>query len=347
MDVRLIQKGDRGLFISNGNKLLFPDRSWKDARVGFAHNIRITLDKGTYAFVKGDMLETLPIEYTDLMQREGLGAYYRKGEIEGQQYITEWTPSGADNGGYRIFVRAKQPDGASLERVVLTGRRDSAITCLSDLSKAIDVSEVLIKSSPELKFEDDYEYAFEMFKLLRMLYEKSGVGGRVKAGIRIYNSSIVVVKHVFEYSSPMFDVYRYVGEVGSGHFERVDAFPSTNAEKLFEKSEPLDMSEIESLAMEFKVCIPYSEYTGKCFDERLTSKVFECLGSGVVVYAFNMVGYDSSWFDTDEAQPYIDLVEDSFERLAYLKKRLAKTGVGLDKLSSLNVRRWLVPFEEK
>ena len=65
------------------------------------------------------------------------------------------------------------------------------------------------------------------------------------------------------------------------------------------------------------------------------------------MYAFNMVGYDSSWFDTDEAQPYIDLVEDSFERLAYLKKRLAKTGVGLDKLSSLNVRRWLVTFEEK
>lgn len=346
MEVRLIQKGDRGLFISNGSKLLFPDRSWKDAKEGFAYDVEITLDKGTYAFVRGKMLQTTPIGVEDLMDSESIGSQYRSGTINGQDFLIEWRSGSSEFHGYRVFLRTEKDGNVSLERLIMVGKRDTSINFLAEYSKPIDMTEVLTKSSQVLNFDGDEEYAFEMFKLLNAIYERDSFAGKVKVKIRVYNSSLAIVRHSYTYSRDTYEVYRYIGEIGSGKFEMVPSLFSGVAEKLWEMGDDLDLRELTDFAMEYKVSVAYNRVNDRTFDERLNGRVFECSGSGIVVYAFNMQGYDKSWFETEEAQPYIALVEESFARLAYLKSRLAKTGVGIDKLSSLNVRGWLMPFEE-
>lgn len=344
MEVRLIQKGERGLFIANGNKLLFPDKSWKDAREGFARDVEIVYDKGTYAFVRGKMLDTLPIDVSDVDIPLELSPYYRKGEINGQQYLVEWCSARAINMGYRVFVRSQNAEFASLENLMLVGKFSDVINYLSSNAEAVDITDAVSKVAQELSFPDDETYAFEMFKLLQAIYEDNNIGGRVKVNVRVYNSSLVLLRHNFEWTSDAYEAWQYKGEVGSGDWEKMKNFPSKSAENLWDKADELDLQELSDMAMEYKVCLSRSRYGDKSFDARLSSKVFECMGNGVVVYAFNMKGYDKSWFDSDEAQPYIALVEESFERLASLKRQLAKRGLGVDKLSGLNARGWLMPF---
>ena len=54
----LIQ-GYRGLYYSDGNKIYFPDRSWKDCKQGVYSDMHITVDKGTYAFVTGNPVNAI------------------------------------------------------------------------------------------------------------------------------------------------------------------------------------------------------------------------------------------------------------------------------------------------
>lgn len=344
MEVRLIQRGDRGLFISNGNKLLFPDKSWKDAREGFARDVEITYDKGTYAFVRGKMMDTLPISVADVNIPTEKSPYYRSGKVGDQEFLVEWCSMVKADQGYRIFVRSDNSDGPSLETVKIVGRVSDTINYLNNLAAAVDITEVLARSAKELNFEDDEQYAFEMFKLLQYIYEDSAVMGRCRVELKVYNSALVLMRHIYEWTSDSYEAFRYVGELGTGRWEKIPNFPHSSAEKLYAKADLIDMVELSDLAMDYKVCCARSRYGDKSFDARLSSKVFECMGSGVVVYAFNMKGYDRSWFDTEEAQPYIALVEESFERLAFLKKQLAKRGLGVDKLSGLNARSWVMPF---
>lgn len=56
MENAFILRNERGLFISDGEKIYFPDRSFKDAEVGLVRNLKVTKDKGTYAFVTGEMV---------------------------------------------------------------------------------------------------------------------------------------------------------------------------------------------------------------------------------------------------------------------------------------------------
>lgn len=342
MEVRLIQRGERGLFISNGNKLLFPDRSWKDAREGFARDIEVVLDKGTYAFVRGKMLETPQIELSDIQLN--FGVHYRVGEYAGTKFIIEWQSNINRDSGYRIFIKSQNEDGTSIETVKITGKRLPEVTFLSDFASSADVTETLVTSCSVLNFESDEQFAFEMFKLFQAIFERSEVAGKVKATIRVYNSSLVLIRHHFQYTSDSYEVYHYVGELGSGRWERMEGFPQSGAEKLYNKCEDFDMREVSDLAMDYKVCLARRRYSDNSFDDRLVSRVFECMGNGVVVYAFNMKGYGPEWFETEEAQPYIALVEESFARLDSLKRQLSKRGIGVDKLVGLNVRSWIMPF---
>lgn len=98
------------------------------------------------------------------------------------------------------------------------------------------------------------------------------------------------------------------------------------------------------MAYDYRVSLN-SSMLDRAFDSRLTSHVFECNGNGVVVYAFNLDGYDLDWLETEDAAPYVGLVDESLDRLSYLSKRLAKIGVGIDNLGKMNVKSWLFPFK--
>lgn len=338
MNVRMIQRGDRGLFIANGNKLLFPDRSWKDAREGFAYDVEIVLDKGTYAFVRGKMLETLPIELDNLMGPIDTANRYRKGVLNGQEFILEWSPSMLQC-GYRLFVRSTIP---SMECVQLPRRAVPVVDYLHTFSEPIDTITSLIENAPVLNFESDEQYFMEMVKFLRTVWSSSsGVRGGFEGIPHVYNSSIIIMKHEYRYSRDTYVLYRYEGELGKGGFKSIDGVSTACMIELWENGEPLDLTEISEMALDYRVVVPFNRFSNRTFDTRLSSHEFKCMNSGVVVYAFNMSGYDFSWFETEEAQPYIALVEESFQRLESLKFKLAKRGLGIDKLSDLNVRNWL------
>ena len=57
-------RGKKGLYFSDGRKLYFPDKDFKDVTKGLAEvYVDIGKDKGNYAFVKGNMIEP---EYIDM-----------------------------------------------------------------------------------------------------------------------------------------------------------------------------------------------------------------------------------------------------------------------------------------
>lgn len=341
MVVSLIQKGDRGLFIDAGGKLFFPDRSWKDVREGFAKDVKIVKDKGTYAFVTGTMLDVADIQLTSVNFDDG-GCVYWSGETLGQKYLIEYNPR-LYTDKYRVFVRVNNEDGVSTERVSMPPKNRKILEYLTERASVINVNEILIAQSQVLNFEDDALYANEMFKLLRKVRKDiSCIGGRANVTIRVYNSSLVLVRTESSFSSYHHTVvYTYAGELGSGEFKSVNA--SVDADAMWEKADPLDMAELEDMALSYGVALGCNS-THTSFDERLSCKTFECKGNGVTVYAFNLNGYDLSWLSTEEAKPYIDLVDESFERLDVLKKRLGKLGVGADALSELNAAPWVFPF---
>lgn len=54
----ILQNGEKGLYYSDGEKIYFPDRQWVSAKPGIATNVHVTIDKSTYAFIVGEMIET-------------------------------------------------------------------------------------------------------------------------------------------------------------------------------------------------------------------------------------------------------------------------------------------------
>lgn len=87
----ILVKGDRGLYISDGKKLYFPERSFKEAREGFIKDVVVVKDMGTYAFIKGEMVEGY--ETTDealkrlvkLLYQEGVAFF--TGNLKGVDYV--------------------------------------------------------------------------------------------------------------------------------------------------------------------------------------------------------------------------------------------------------------------
>lgn len=87
----ILVKGDRGLYISDGKKLYFPERSFKEAREGFIKDVVVVKDMGTYAFIKGEMVENC--EMTDealkrlvkLLYQEGVAFF--TGNLKGVDYV--------------------------------------------------------------------------------------------------------------------------------------------------------------------------------------------------------------------------------------------------------------------
>ena len=61
----LLVEGEKGLYYTDGHKFYFPDRRWKGAREGFATNLQVTVDKGNYAFITGEMIEPAQFDVSD------------------------------------------------------------------------------------------------------------------------------------------------------------------------------------------------------------------------------------------------------------------------------------------
>lgn len=61
-DIKLLKKGERGLFFSDGKRIYFPDRCWEDAKAGYFSDMKITKDKDTYAFITGKMIDDVFIK---------------------------------------------------------------------------------------------------------------------------------------------------------------------------------------------------------------------------------------------------------------------------------------------
>lgn len=53
----VLVKGDKGLRLSDGKRFYFPVRDFKEAREGFIKDVVVVKDMGTYAFIKGEMVE--------------------------------------------------------------------------------------------------------------------------------------------------------------------------------------------------------------------------------------------------------------------------------------------------
>lgn len=60
-------KSEKGLVYSDGTKPYFPNRTFKDARVGIVRNPHVDKDKGTYAFISGEMIDTEPLTDDDIL----------------------------------------------------------------------------------------------------------------------------------------------------------------------------------------------------------------------------------------------------------------------------------------
>lgn len=348
MNVVLVQKGERGLFIDNGgSKLMFPDRSWKDASQGFAADVKITKDKGTYAFVSGRMLQTEDISVADIDVNED--ATYRVGEIDGSKFILEWSSGAYGRGVYRVLVRINDGGLISTERIALPVRCSRIVEYLNIRSEHVDLTKYFVDNCPQLNFEDDDTYYMEMTKLLKVLHsEYSFVGNKADIAIRVYNSSLVLVKRTSVLSSlyNTTSAFRYQGELGSGKFVRFYTLGEDDIDQMWTKADKFDLDEIKDWALCNGIFVSSKKFE-TAFDDRLVYHVFECQGQGVVVYAFNLNGYDLSWLETEEAAPYVALVDESLERAEYLKKRMGKMGIGVDKLSTLNVANWLFPFHSQ
>lgn len=152
-DIKLLEKGERGLFYSDGNRIYFPDWRWKDAKVGLFTDMKITKDKDSYAFITGKMVDPdfilgNAVDILDNLFLITVGEYFRKGhkvkvyedntfsiisqlgksEYEGDRNIILDT-----NEGYRVF----KIDSISSDVSSKISKKVVKVADFSDLSKSV------------------------------------------------------------------------------------------------------------------------------------------------------------------------------------------------------------------
>lgn len=91
----MLMKGSKGLYLSDGKKLYFPDRSFTDAEMGFVRNAKVVKDKGTYAFITGEMVRNVPMTDSticDIMVEYGEDAYaFFQGKLLGTDVVVKYS----------------------------------------------------------------------------------------------------------------------------------------------------------------------------------------------------------------------------------------------------------------
>lgn len=336
--VYALVQGDRGLYYTDGKRIYFPDRKWTEAKAGFFTDMYVSVDKGSYAFIRGRMLNTTPIDKEAFFNFKPfeLSSNYFTNSLGDTHMVVERF----ENGSVSIYVNTS--DG--LKEVVhaedymqgyISGTRqeyhyNQFISILLRDKEPIDVSGYVI---------DYYEQHCKLDKdrfLEACIRLKSNALSRKVESIKLYDDVFIVTDYVIEYTGVR-DRYRFTNIYAYGN----DLYKIENLDvkKLGKVTNEISDAELEDFCVKNHICLGYGNIANGA--GTLLSRDFISLGVEDTVYAWNGNKFKMNFLEDTET---VAEIEESFVKLQSDIKRVGKscTGRMINELQKLNPKPWIL-----
>lgn len=324
----IIVKGTKGLQYTDGRRMYFPDRKWQDARVGIFTDMRITVDKDTYAFFTGKMLEVEPLSIDEVFTIEEYeaDATYKSLDVDNGNVIA--ISCDGETGIYAKVASKviKIIDTDDLEVNSIGIRVKQHIADFLFTAKGVDVSSYLLKHFSETCKLGDKKRA--LLACIRIMASRPHASFK---DFTIFSDAFIVAKAGSEFFSTEM-VYAFDKD------DELKFIAFTPSVVKGTKTGRIDVAEVENICVNNMICL-YSGYAEA--DKLVVTNKLSALGHTSEVFAWN--GNLFTW-DCLENEQVVKQINDAKEQHQALLKRLGKqcSSKMITELRKLNLKAWLL-----
>lgn len=335
----LLLEGQKGLYHTNGAKMFFPDRKWTDAKAGFFTDLHETVQKDTYSFITGKMLETLPLTADVFFETQPfkLTSTYFSLQIGDAEAIVEKDC----HANWTVFVNTKEGVQSvyfvddfiqGVYRMERTHYHRNCFTAeLFKNKKLLDTTAQQKAWYFEFCQLDDDKImtaCVRIRSMVEMLY-------RTYYDFKIYDNTFIVVKSQYKYESSVApSEYTFVFD-GKNIIE----LSAVNVKSLGKLTKVINNDELEKFIVDNHICLGFGDRSIEYHDIVYTT--LKALGVELTLYAW--CGGDFTMDKLQDAEK-VAFIEKSYEELKATTKRVGRycSGGLINDLQKLNPRPWLL-----
>lgn len=331
-------QGKKGLYFTDGVRIYFPDRKWTEAKLGFFTDLHVTIEKETYSFISGKMIETLPLSAETFFEAQPfkLSSTYFYKLLGDTMMIIEKDCNGywsayvnTKNGIQQVFHTEDYVLG--YERMYKEHYRRNCFTdVLFKDRQSIDVT-----SQARHWYANNCKLTEDMFmEACIRLISKSILWGRNIVDFKLYDDSFIVVNYNClsrNEKSQLVCVYSNNCELKEVN--------NVDVKALGKVTKTLTKDTVEDYCIKNHICLGYGHTTD--FNSNVIEKTLSGFDVEVTIYAWSGSKFTTSMLDDKDT---VDIIEDSFSRLQATVKRIGKccSGRMIQELQKFNPRPWLL-----
>lgn len=334
-------QGEKGFYYTDGVKIYFPDRRWKDAKLGFFTDLHVTVEKDKYSFISGKMIETLPLPSKTFFEAQPfkLSSSYFYKLLGNTMVILEKDCNGywsayvnTSNGIQEVFHTEDYIlgfDRMSKEHY----RRNCFTDVLFNDRQPLDVT-TQVKSW----YANNCKLSDEMFMeaCVRLISSPKFLDTDI-IDFKLYNDSFIVFTRIAQYfggiSKKVQFIYVYSNNCDLEEVNNVDV------KTLGKVTKTLTKDTVEDYCVKNHICVGYGHDTD--FNNNVVEKTFSGFNTKVTVYAWEGDKFTTSMLNDKDT---VDIIEASFSRLQATVKSIGKycSSRNIQELEKFNTRKWLL-----
>lgn len=332
-------QGEKGFYYTDGVKIYFPDRRWKDAKLGFFTDLQVTVEKDRYSFISGKMIETLPLSSETFFETQPfkLSSQYFYKLFGDTMVIIEKDCNGywsayvnTNNGIQEVFHTEDYILG--FDRM---GKEHYRRNCFTDVlfndRQPLDVT-TQVKSW----YANNCKLSDEMFmEACIRLSSKAQFWGKNITDFKLYDDTFIVLTYTSSYlkNEKLQFVYVYSNSCDLDEIYNVDIKTLGKVTKILTKDA------IEDFCIKSHICIGIGYHTD--FNRNVVENTFIGFDTEVTVYAWAGSEFTMSMLNDKDT---VDIIEASFSRLQATVKSIGKycSSKNIQELEKFNTRKWLL-----
>ncbi len=331
----ILIKGEKGLYTSDGKRILFPDRRFDTATEGVVKNVRITVDKERYAFFTGEMmnLEDLSDEeelrsfittYTSgvhNMNPNFKDTFFKKVKIYDNKIAVVFCQNQYSENLYwdNVFVIVKEKGVYWVVDEYHEYTRNNILNhIIYDFNKvhSIDIINLDVNSIQELTEKNKLRIIFDNFH---------------GDDFKVINNKIIISSYKYSKTVDLF----WVDE--NDNIRNISVL-SYKIDDVLTSKETYDISSDEVIDLAIKHGVRLNTYSWDS-DADIITRTIKVMGQEIELSLFNSKRYKFV-YDLDENHPYRIKVKESLENLESFRKHIAKNinSKNLPELSKLSLK---------
>ena len=333
-------QGEKGLYYTDGVRIYFPDRKWTEAKLGFFTDLHVTVEKDTYSFISGKMIEALPLSAETFFETQPfkLSSVYCYKLLGDTMMIIEkdcndyWSAYINTKDGIKQVFHTEDYVLGFMHMYKEHYRRNCFTDVLFKDRQAVDTSAYI-----KTYYVDNCKLDKDRFmEACIRLCSRVEFWHRKVIDFKLYNDTFIVVTYNgdFVYNRDEIFTTMYVYDNNELH-----SITGVDVKTLGNSGIKLTRDEINNFCIEKHICLGYGHDTD--IDENLVMRVFSGLEVEVTVYAWCGSKFKMDFLNNEDV---VKVIDSSFEKLKATVKRVGKSCTGrlVNELQKFNVRPWLL-----